>query len=126
VRELAWVMLGGALGAGARFLLSLRVQLWLGGPMPWGTLTVNVLGCIAIGAVVEWTTAGRLSPELRAPLVAGFLGAFTTYSAYAYDTLELFSGGAQGTALAYLVLTTVLCLAGVAAGVALARLAAGG
>ena len=118
-------MLGGALGAGARFLLGTRVQLWIGGALPWGTLAVNVLGCVAIGALVEWMTAGRLSPELRAPFVVGFLGAFTTYSAYAYDTLELFSGGAQGTALAYLFATTILCLAGVAAGIALARMAAG-
>ncbi len=118
---LVWVMFGGALGAGARFLLGSRVQLWLGGPMPWGTLAVNVLGCLAMGALVEWATVGRLAPELRAPLVIGFLGAFTTYSAYGYDTWELFAGGLPGTALAYFAATTVLCLAAVAAGVALAR-----
>ena len=50
---LVWVMLGGALGSGARFLLGSRVQLWLGGPMPWGTLAVNVLGCLAMGMLVE-------------------------------------------------------------------------
>ena len=118
---LVWVMLGGALGAGARFLLGSRLQLWLGGPMPWGTLTVNVLGCLAIGALVEWMTVGRLAPELRAPLVIGFLGAFTTYSAYGYDTWELYAGGLPGTALGYFALTTVLCLAAVVAGVAFAR-----
>ncbi len=116
-----WIMLGGALGAGARFALGTRVQLWLGGPMPWGTLAVNVLGCLAMGALVESITAGRLPAELRAPLVTGFLGAFTTYSAFGYDTWELFQGGAQGTALAYLASTTLLCLAAVVAGIALAR-----
>lgn len=115
------IMAGGALGAGARFLLSSRVQLWLGGPMPWGTLAVNVLGCLAIGALLEWFAAGRLAPELRGPLVAGFLGAFTTYSAFGYDTWELWSGGAQGTALLYFLATTLLCLAAVVAGIALAR-----
>ena len=118
---LLWIMLGGALGAGARFALGSRVQLWLGGPMPWGTLAVNVLGCLAIGALVEAMTAGRLPQELRAPLVTGFLGAFTTYSAFGYDTWELFEGGAQGTALAYFASTSVLCLVAVAAGIALAR-----
>ncbi len=118
---LVWVMLGGALGAGARFALGARIQLWLGGPMPWGTLAVNVLGCLAIGALVEWMTAGRLSPELRAPLVTGFLGAFPPYSAFGYDTWELFNGGLGGTALAYFAATTLLCLVAVVAGVALAR-----
>lgn len=118
---LAWVMLGGALGTGARFLLGSRVQLWLGGPMPWGTLAVNVLGCLAMGMLVEWMTAGRLDPQLRAPLVIGFLGGFTTYAAYGYDTWELIVGGLQAMALAYFVATSLLCLVAVVAGIALAR-----
>ena len=101
-------MLGGALGAGARFLLGTRVQLWLGGAMPWGTGAVNLLGCVAIGVRVEWITAGRLSPELRVPFAVSFLG------------------GAQGAALAYLFATTIPCLAGVASGIGLARIFAAG
>jgi CrcB protein len=123
---LVWVMLGGALGAGARFLLGTRVQLLTDGQLPWGTLTVNVLGCLAIGALVEGITAGRLPPELRAPLVTGFLGAFTTWSAFGYDTWELFAGGLQGIALAYVAATFVLCLGAVALGVGLARVLVSG
>ncbi len=86
---------GGFLGSVARYLLSGWVQRiaqdsWF----PYGTMTVNITGCLVIGLLAGLAESrGILSPNSRAFLLVGVLGGFTTFSSFSYDTVSLFSGG---------------------------------
>src|SRR3546814_20386484 len=91
---LAAIAFGGALGAVARHLTVAQVALWTGHGFPFGTLAVNVAGSFAMGLVVELSAlAWSPSPELRAFFAVGFLGAFTTFSAFAPETMMLYERG---------------------------------
>jgi len=85
-----WVGIGGFAGSVARYWLSALVQARFGTGFPFGTLAVNVLGCLAIG-VLAGLGEGRmpLPPETRALLLVGLLGGFTTFSAFGNDTIDL-------------------------------------
>jgi CrcB protein len=113
---------GGALGSVCRYLVGIWTLRRFGPGFPWGTLAVNVLGCFAIGLVTE-VIARRLdaSPELRLLLVTGFLGGFTTFSAFSLDAMSLMERGAQGAAVVYLLASVLVSLAAVLAGLALGR-----
>ena len=115
------VFVGGGIGSVGRFLLSGLVQRSMGGGFPWGTLSVNVLGALAIGAV--WSVAGRydLAPGARAFIFVGIFGGFTTFSAFSLETLNLFRDGLWRGALGNVVLTNLACLIAVAAGFFLMR-----
>ena len=106
--------LGGGVGAILRYGLATAVQSAAGGAFPLGTLLVNVLGCFGIG-VLEGLAEARAfgSPEARALLVVGLLGGFTTFSAFANETVSAAQGGAPWVAGANVVLSVVLCLAAV-------------
>ncbi len=90
---LAYVALGGALGALARYGISGWVYDRMGETFPWGTVVVNVLGCLALGAVVRWLQVSAVSPEVRPFLTIGLLGAFTTFSTFSYETVALLQEG---------------------------------
>ncbi len=99
IRLLA-VAAAGALGALARYGLSGLVHRWAGPSFPWGTLVVNLLGCFLLGllatlSVERWT----LSATSRAAVLIGFLGAFTTFSTFSWETLQLLREGAVARAL---------------------------
>ncbi len=118
------VAAGGAIGASARHLLVGGLDLWFGAGFPVGTLAVNALGSFMIGVLIEVTAlVWSPSPELRALLVVGVLGSFTTVSAFSLDVLALFERGAGGLAGLYLVASVPLSLAGIYAGMRLLRLA---
>lgn len=123
-RTLAWVGLGGCIGSMLRFTVagwSQRIAPFA--YFPVGTLTVNVLGCLLIGmlgGVADYRQA--LDPGQRAFLMIGLLGGFTTYSAFAFETLGLAQDGAFLKAGANILLQTVLGLAAAAAGYIGARL----
>ena len=92
--KLLLVALGGSLGAVARYLLSGFAHRWTSGTFPVGTLFVNVLGCLAIGTVMGLIEdKGVLGPNVRWFLVIGFLSSFTTFSAFGYETIEMWSDG---------------------------------
>ena len=116
------VAFGGAAGSVARFLVGQWSLRQFGPAFPWGTLIVNVAGSLAIGFFVE-LVARRLnaSAEMRLFLVTGFLGGFTTFSAFSLDALALFERGATGTAVAYVAASVLVSLAAVAGGLALGR-----
>ena len=118
---LLWVMVAGGLGSGARYAIGRWAFDALGASFPSGTLIVNVAGCFALGALLQLTAAGTVSPEMRTAIGAGFLGGFTTYSSFNQDTLALMASGATGAALLNMVFTMVGGLAAGLLGMALAR-----
>lgn len=88
------IALGGAFGSLARYFVSSQITHVLGPGYPWGILAVNVLGCFALGVIAELgALTWNLSPEMRAFLITGTLGGFTTFSAFALDTAVLTERG---------------------------------
>jgi CrcB protein len=88
-RNLSLVMAGGALGAMSRYGVALySVKAW-GTAFPWGTLVVNLAGCFLIGLIIALAERMRvLSPEVRLFLITGYLGALTTFSSFALETVN--------------------------------------
>jgi fluoride exporter len=120
------VCLGGALGSGARYLVSTWAARAWGPDFPRGTLVVNVTGSFLLGAIQAAALATEaISPELRLFLGAGIMGGYTTYSSFNYETLALVEQGAFGLAAANLGATVLGCLGAGLAGIALVRWAAG-
>jgi fluoride exporter len=92
--------MGGALGALARAWMVRLFEQRLGWAAPWPVLLVNLLGCFLIGCLLGWLTRDvRWEPLLRPLLAVGFLGGFTTYSAFAQDSLGLLRVGNYAPAL---------------------------
>ncbi len=132
LKALLVVMLGGALGSGARYLIATWTLARFGPNFPWGTVLVNVLGSFALGCVMQFATlpaasgSGGMHPDVRVFLTTGVLGGFTTYSTFNYDTLHLVQAGSVGLATANVVGTVITCLVAGFAGIGLARLLAAG
>jgi CrcB protein len=108
---------GGAIGSVARYLLAGQIGTLWGAYFPWGTLAVNVIGCTAMGLLVEvlafvWSPG----PEVRAFLAVGVLGGFTTFSSFALDIGFLVGRGAFVPAVLYLGGSVFLSVAGFFAG----------
>lgn len=117
-----WVCLGGAIGTGARYLLSGWALGRLGTSFPYGTLAVNVIGSFLLGALMHFSLAtGLLSPALRLVLAIGVMGGFTTYSTFNYETLGYFREGAWLLGFANIGATLIGCLAAGLAGLGVAR-----
>jgi fluoride exporter len=116
------VMAGGAVGSAARFWLSGSMAARFGETFPFGTLAVNVLGCLLIGLFTGLTRPDGplLAPPLLRQFVSiGILGGFTTFSAFSLQTLQLLNNGEWLQASVYTVLSVVVCLACVGAGMML-------
>ena len=112
------VAAGGALGAVARYGLSTAVYAWLGRGFPWGTLVVNVLGSGIMGGLfVLFLERMSVSPEWRAVVLVGFLGAFTTFSAFSMETFQLLENGEILKAVLNTVVSVLACLAATWGGV---------
>jgi CrcB protein len=110
------VALGGAIGAVARYLVVSGIGHVMASGFPWGTLVVNVLGSVAMGALIELSALiWSPSPALRAFLVVGLLGAFTTFSTFALDVVALSGRGQSWAAIAYVAASVALCVFGLLA-----------
>ena len=122
MQHLLLVMLGGAIGAGARHLTG-RAALALWGPgFPWGTLIVNLAGGFAMGALVAWLGARTGTNEpLRDLLGVGVLGGFTTFSAFSLDAVQMLQRGDHAVALAYILASVVGAILALFAGLQLSR-----
>jgi CrcB protein len=122
MRQFLWICLGGAVGAGLRYLVSGWVARLFGGSFPLGTLSVNLIGSFVLGGLVHvGLTTESLSPTLRVAATTGLLGAFTTYSTFSYETMRLLQEGAWGLASFNVAVTVVACLAACYLGLLLAR-----
>lgn len=118
------VFVGGGLGSLARYGINVLAAAWLGSAFPYGTLAVNALGGLAMGL-----STGLIAPyldlkaalELRVLLVTGFLGGFTTFSAFSLDAVMLWEKGAMAEALFYVLASLGLAIGGVVLGLALTR-----
>jgi len=114
------VALGGAIGASARYLTNVGVMRLVGPGYPYGTLVANVFGSFLMGVLVV-ALARRGGNELAPLLMTGFLGGFTTFSAFSLDTLTLFERGETGLAASYVVASVALSLAAIVLGLVIAR-----
>jgi CrcB protein len=122
IKMIASIAAGGAAGALARYALMGAVGHWLGAGFPHATLAVNVLGCFAMGALVEaFALAWSPGPEVQALLTVGFLGAFTTFSAFTLDVNLLAAQGRLAAAALYVAASVILSIAAFYGGMALLR-----
>jgi len=122
MKEFLLVCLAGAAGTGARFALSTGIGALLGTQFPYGTILVNVLGSFAIAAIAYTSTVSDLiTPAVRLVLTTGFLGGFTTYSAFNQETLMCLQQQLWGRAVLNVVITMVACLIAGFGGLVVAR-----
>ena len=121
--QILMVGAGGFLGAVGRYLLTGLVQRWTPlAVLPFGTLTVNVVGCLVIGFLGGVSAAhGILVGRSREFLFIGVLGGFTTFSSFALETLTLVKGGETGGGIANVLLHVFCCLAAVWVGSMVSR-----
>ncbi|MDF0535610.1 fluoride efflux transporter CrcB [Shewanella yunxiaonensis] len=110
MNNLLWVALGGATGAVLRNLISLFMIQLFGSSFPFGTLTVNVLGSFLMGVVFALGQLSHVSPEIKALIGVGFLGALTTFSTFSNETLLLMQAGDWLKAFLNVVLNLGICL----------------
>ncbi len=113
---------GGAFGAVLRYWVSTAVYALAGRGFPYGTLAVNILGSLLMGFLYIWLLERSLeSAAVRAFLLVGLLGAFTTFSTFSIETLLLMEGGHIIRALMNVLISVVLCITAAGIGVILAR-----
>jgi fluoride exporter len=118
----ALVAIFGAAGAVSRYKLDGWISDLTHGQFPWGTFAINVIGAFALGLVVALTTERLLPhPNWRVALGIGYLGSFTTFSTYTYESVKLAEDGALGLALLNSAGMLVLGLLAAATGLAVGR-----
>lgn len=116
------IFAGGGIGAVIRHYAVVGTTRIFGDAFPYGTLAVNVIGSLLIGVIIEGVALKwDVSLEMRALMVTGFLGGFTTFSAFSLDFFRLFESGQMHQAFSYAVISVLLSLAAVFAGVYLTR-----
>jgi CrcB protein len=113
--------IGGALGVNARYWLGVWMTRWTGRRFPWETVTINVSGSFAIGVLAVILADRWPNPLARLFLVTGFLGGYTTFSAFAFESLTLWERGEKGASVGNVVGSVVAGLVAVVLGVALGR-----
>lgn len=125
MHHLFLVMLGGAVGAGARHLVG-RAALAIWGPgSPIGTLAVNIIGGFAMGLLAAWLATRASGDEaLRYLLGVGVLGGFTTFSAFSLETVLMIERGELVTALLYILASVALSIGALFAGLQVSRMVA--
>ena len=121
--SIAAIAVGGGLGFVARFIVTWEMERWLGNFLPYGTLIVNVLGSLAMGWLATvFLARPEINIALRLGIAVGFLGAFTTFSAFSFEAVQLMLNGAVWRAVLNVTVNTVVCLGMCYLGMQLARL----
>lgn len=123
LKNIMLVALGGAAGSVARYLLSKAIQDTAATAFPWGTMAVNVAGCLLIGLLYGLAAGdgARLGADLKLMLTVGFCGGFTTFSTFANESLTLAKSGDALLSAAYIGSSVALGVLAVAAGAQLAK-----
>jgi len=118
------ISIGAVLGANLRFLIGGWVYDRAGDGFPWATLLINVSGSFALGVVITLVSERVPDPGwVRTGLAIGFLGSFTTFSTFSYETVALIREGAWAAAAGNVIGSVAACLVGVYLGIVLARAA---
>ena len=122
MNQLIAIAAGGAFGAVARYGVSTGVYAMLGRGFPYGTLAVNVIGSLLMGFLyVMLIERMTVTPELRAVLLVGFLGSFTTFSTFSMETLSLIEQAELIKAAGNIVASVLFCILATWIGVVIAR-----
>jgi CrcB protein len=122
MRQALAIAAGGAIGSLLRYWVSSGTHAVLGRGFPYGTLTVNVLGSLLMGFLYIWLLDRVVAgPVLRAFLLIGVLGGFTTFSSFSIESLNLIEAGQVMKALANILLSVTVCIAAAGLGVLMAR-----
>ena len=119
---LFWIAAGGAFGTVLRYVLGGPITALAGGRFPLGTLVINVAGGFAIGLIARYFLHVQTNPELRATLMVGVCGGFTTFSTFSLETIGLIEGGLYVRATMYVMLSVLLSLSATALGITTAKL----
>lgn len=120
--HLVLVAAGGAVGAGVRHLVNLATLRLFGYGFPWGTLTVNIIGSLAMGLFTAWLVRRTgSSAELRLLVATGLFGGFTTFSAFSLDFAVLYERGALMQAFSYVAASVLLSIGALFVGLWVAR-----
>ena len=116
------IALGGGLGSMARYWVGSAIGSRMGVRFPYGTLAVNMTACVIIGFALTWFgQRAEINPEWRYLFAVGFIGAYSTFSTYEWETLSTLRSGAFALASIYAVGSLVVGLAAVWCGAALAE-----
>ncbi|WNJ98207.1 fluoride efflux transporter CrcB [Thalassospiraceae bacterium LMO-JJ14] len=123
VSMILYVAAGGAIGAVGRYGVVSLAGALLGHGFPYGTMIVNIAGSFILGALIEVSAlAWSPSPEIRAMIVVGILGAFTTFSTFSLDVMSLMTRGETVHALLYVAVSVVVSIGALWAGMTMTRL----
>jgi len=120
--KILYLGLFGGMGCIARYMVSGWVYNLAGKTLPYGTLAVNVIGFLLLGLIMEGSLRSTLmSPEMRFGITVGFLGGFTTFSTFSYETVRLVEEGSLFAAGANVLLNATVCVVAALVGIYLAR-----
>ncbi|MEO8567984.1 MAG: fluoride efflux transporter CrcB [Ginsengibacter sp.] len=116
------VGIGSCIGGILRYLLTQLIQTKFLSTFPFGTLSVNIIGCFLIGVIFGFSERSYISMEWRLFLVTGFLGGFTTFSSFSNETIALIRDGQNWLALSYVASSVIVGLAATFAGISIIKL----
>ncbi len=120
--QFVYIGIFGACGCLSRYLVSGWVLRATGTALPFGTLAVNVIGSFLLGLVMVGSQQSTLlSPEVRIGITVGFMGGFTTFSTFSYETIRLLEEGSFASAGANILLNVLVCVCAAALGIFVAR-----
>lgn len=123
MKSLLLVMAGGGVGAGVRFWLGGAIAARWGNAFPYATLSINIIGCLAMGLLAGWLARHGSNETVRLLVGVGLLGGFTTFSAFSLEWWQLVERGALGAAFAYAAASLIATLAAFGGGLWLGRAA---
>lgn len=115
------VMVGGAIGAGARHLVGQILLARLGPGFPWWTLSINIAGSLMMGLLIGWLARSGGSDQARLFLGVGVLGGFTTFSSFSMEFWTLFERGQMAQAAAYVGASVIIGIAACGVGMVMMR-----
>lgn len=120
--QIFYIAIFGASGCLSRYLVSGWVYSLLGRGLPYGTLAVNIIGSLLLGLIMEGSLRSAILPaDIRVGLTVGFMGGFTTFSTFSYETVRLLEEGSYLQAGGNVLLNVLICLVFAALGIFLAR-----